>query len=44
MREQALRNPQDYDERVKKKVYENITRNFDIFEFLDDNQSKGVDG
>jgi hypothetical protein len=31
-------NPQDYDDRVKKQVYENLTRNFDIFEFLDDNK------
>jgi hypothetical protein len=24
------------DERMKRAVYENITRNFDIFEFIDD--------
>lgn len=31
------RNPQEYEEHVKRQVYENITRNFDIFEFLDEN-------
>lgn len=34
-RQQSL--PQEYEEHVKKQVYENLTRNFDIFEFLDDN-------
>jgi len=31
----------EFDERVKRAVYENITRNFDIFEFLDENISRG---
>lgn len=34
-------NPQEIDEHMKRAVYENITRNFDIFEFLDENISRG---
>jgi hypothetical protein len=26
---------QEYEDNAKKEIYENITRNFDIFEFLD---------
>lgn len=37
------RNPQEYEEHVKRQVYENITRNFDIFEFLDENIVRNQD-
>ena len=37
------RNPSEYDEHVKRQVYENITRNFDIFEYLDENIVRNQD-
>ena len=30
---------QEYEEHTKKEIYENITRNFDIFEFLDNDNN-----
>ena len=37
-RQNSLRqNSQDIDERIRRAVYDNITRNFDIFEFIESN-------